>query len=371
MLVPGRVAAGFAGLCAAIVAPAQDGDHPITEPGLRFLKSEGIVEASGVSEGVAPERVLSVRVRVRSDSEVPSVAGTYARQNGRLQFSPTFGFDRGIDYEATLSIPGAPSKILGFRIPIPEGAKSPSTAVRQVFPSGGVLPANHLRFYIHFSAPMSRGHVEDCIRLLDDAGKPVNLPFLLLSEELWSPDGKRLTLFLDPARVKRGLLPREQEGPVLVEGKSYTLEVTADFHDAEGRPLREGFRRKFRVEPAKYSQPAPGKWKLKIPGKSTRDPLEMAFPHSLDHAMLHRMIEIIGMDDATQGTVSVSGNERVWRFIPDHRWEAGSFRIRIDRLLEDSCGNSIERLFEVSRAQGRIPVPERRFSYLEFTIPED
>ena len=50
-----------------------------------------------------------------------------------------------------------------------------------------MLPANELKLYIYFSAPMSRGEAWKHIHLLDDAGKPVPLAFLELDQELWDP----------------------------------------------------------------------------------------------------------------------------------------------------------------------------------------
>ena len=67
---------------------------------------------------------------------------------------------------------------------------------------------------------MQRGHVYDHIHLLGEAGKPVELPFLELDEELWDPEMTRLTIFIDPGRIKRGVRPLEEIGPALEAGKN-------------------------------------------------------------------------------------------------------------------------------------------------------
>ena len=90
--------------------------------------------------------------------------------------------------------------------------KTEPTVVTQVYPTSDKLPENQLKFYLHFSAPMSRGDSYKHIQLLDEKGKAVELPFLELDEELWDPAGKRFTLFFDPGRIKRGLKPREEVG---------------------------------------------------------------------------------------------------------------------------------------------------------------
>src|SRR5262249_58737339 len=118
-----------------------------------------------------------------------------------------------------------------------------------VYPSADVLPENLLKFYLHFSAPMSRGHSYDHIHLQDEAGKDVKLPFLEIDEELWDPTMTRLTLFIDPGRIKRGVRPLEEIGPALESGKSYTLVIDREWKDAAGNPLRDAFRKTFKVGP--------------------------------------------------------------------------------------------------------------------------
>ena len=86
------------------------------------------------------------------------------------------------------------------------------TRIDQVFASAGVLPENLLKFYIHFSAPMSRGEAYKHIRLLAPTGKPVADPFLELDEELWSRDQRRFTLLFDPGASSMGSAMRSSRG---------------------------------------------------------------------------------------------------------------------------------------------------------------
>ena len=73
---------------------------------------------------------------------------------------------------------------LATRLPEPQRA---GTVVARVTPSADRVPENLLKFYLHFSAPMSRGEVYDRVRLLDARRPAVDLPFLGLGEELWDP----------------------------------------------------------------------------------------------------------------------------------------------------------------------------------------
>ena len=112
--------------------------------------------------------------------------------------------------------------------------------------------------------------------------------FLELEEELWSPDGTRFTLFIDPGRIKRGLKPREMFGPVLEAGKSYCLVIDRGWTDATGDALQSEYRRIFRAGPPDESMPDPKKWSLVPPQARTRDAMVVRFPEPLDRALLER-----------------------------------------------------------------------------------
>ena len=340
-------------------------------PSLKFLESEGVVEAANlpVSEFV-PAEILQVHVISGNDAatvDVPAVAGTYASTQGTLRFTPRFGFEPGIRYQARLHVGGAEIPLIQFGIERPK--RETSTTVTAIYPSIDAIPENHLRFYVHFSAPMSRGFATRHLALMNEDGTKVDLPFLELDEELWDPEGKRLTLFFDPGRVKRGLKPREESGPVLVAGKTYTLVVSEEFQDANALPLKGEFRRTFRATPVDYTQPDPAKWRLSLPRPGTSAKLQVTFEAPLDHGMLQRMIEIYRAGGARiDGEIEIGKNERVWSFTPEEPWKIGRYVLRIDRLLEDSCGNSIERHFEVARAERTVPVPKEQFTEIAFEI---
>ena len=76
----------------------------------------------------------------------------------------------------------------------------------------------------------------------------MDAPFLELDEELWSPDGTRFTLVFDPGRIKRGLKPREEAGPILEAGKSYQWSSIATGSTPRVTRSRQGFARPFRSD---------------------------------------------------------------------------------------------------------------------------
>ena len=222
------------------------------------------------------------------------------------------------------------------------------TVVEAVYPSSDVLPENLLKFYIHFSAPMQRGDSYRHIRLLNDEGAVVAAPFLELAEELWDDTGRRLTLLLDPGRVKQDLKPHKEVGRALAGGRGYVLSIAADWRDAKGNPLGAAFHKSFRVSAPDIRQPDPGRWRLTVPKAETRQPLVVVFEEPLDHAMLCHVIHVASPADAfLDGKIQIDEQETQWSFRPARPWRAGPHELQTDGALEDRAGNSIERPFEV------------------------
>jgi hypothetical protein len=281
------------------------------------------------------------------------VLGTYRVEGGVLRFEPRYPFVPGVRYEAVFDPARSPltsawnvaavKKEFSLARPKTEPAR-----VTRVYPTADRLPENLLKFYLHFSAPMARGDVYRHLHLLDAKGKEVERPFLELDEELWDGTGRRLTLFCDPGRIKRGLRPREDLGPVLEEGKRYTLVVGPGLEDANGNVLKEPFRKPFAVLPPDDTQPDPKAWKVQAPAAGTRDALTVTFPKPLDHALLERLVWAAdGRGRKLAGAVTTERGETVWRFAPEAAWPAGPYELVADTRLEDLAGNSIARPFEV------------------------
>ena len=86
------------------------------------------------------------------------------------------------------------------------------------------------------------------------------MPFLEIDEELWNPELTRLTLFIDPGRLKRGVKPLEEVGPAMEAGKRYTLVIDQNWQDGDGVRLKAGFRKSFAVGPPDRDPPNPAAW---------------------------------------------------------------------------------------------------------------
>ena len=96
---------------------------------------------------------------------------------------------------------------------------------------------------------MGRKSGVEYITLLDHAGQEIPGAVLPLEYEFWSPDHTRFTVFFDPGRVKKGILPNRQMGRPLEVGRTVTLVISREWRDQHGLPLKEDFRRVLRVGP--------------------------------------------------------------------------------------------------------------------------
>ena len=235
---------------------------------------------------------------------------------------------------------------------MPARIPAPSTFVTHVFPTASVVPENLLKFYIHFSAPMSRGRIYDHIHLRTADGKAVELPFLEIDEELWNPAMTRLTLFIDPGRIKQGVKPLVDIGPALQEGKKYTLEIDGGWHDGAGSPLKQGMSKHFTVGPPDREPIDLTRWVVESP-PNRKQVLVVTFPKPIDHALAMRLIRVTDCSGkSVRGHYGTYLDDRRWAFAPAETWKAGTYYIVVGTTLEDLAGNNIGKPFEVDLFNG-------------------
>jgi hypothetical protein len=292
-----------------------------------------------------PEGWTSVFSVYAGVGDVQSMLGTYAVLDHVLTFHPRFPITAGVHFHAVFQVSGTRVEASFDGPPV---ATNALTRVERIYPSTNVLPSNALRFYIYFSAPMSRGEAWPHIHLIDaDTNRAVEIPFLELDQELWDQNNQRLTVLFDPGRIKRGLVPTNTIGPAIVEGKHYKLIIDREWHDARGVNLVEEFEKPFLGGPSDRLIPDPAKWRVSAPKAGTTDPLIILFPKPMDYVLLQRMIGIFDQRGEISGKITVDHDETEWRFTPHEAWKHGSYRIDADNTLEDISGNHLDRPFDV------------------------
>jgi hypothetical protein len=321
------------------------------DAGSRVIKVTGWTGTDRV-QGVPQERLTDLFAVFLEGvaTDLPPILGSYRIDGDELLFVPRFPLSPGMSYRAVFrpTAVGADGEERSATFSIPEARTTPTTIVEKVYPTADVLPENQLKFYLHFSASMSRGEAYERIHLLDAAGETIELPFLELDQELWTRDFKRFTILFDPGRIKTGLIPNLEMGLPIVSGNSYTLLIDREWQDATGTPLKEEYRKTFTVSAFDKVAPDMEAWGIRPAGAGTRDVLTVEFPESLDRALLDRLITIVGpRGDTITGVVDVDRNETRWLFTPDNTWQAGEHRLVAGTELEDLAGNTLAGLFEV------------------------
>jgi hypothetical protein len=375
-------AAGVALAAAALASCAGRAAPPAPRIHLNTERQPAAIEVVGVPADVVAavsdarfsdddwRALLRVSVRQADPGamagDVPAVAGEYAIEGSVIRFTPMFPLDPGRQYDVLFDqtrLPGADrrSSPMAAVVGTPAIVRTPTTTVTHVYPSAHVVPANQLRLYIHFSAPMGQRGGFERIRLLDERGAEVVDPFLPIDSDYWSEDRTRYTVFFDPGRVKRGILPNRQMGRALEEGRRYTLVVAADWRDGQGQPLRSEFRHEFSVRPADERPLTTESWRVSSPAAATREALAVTFPSPLDHGLLQRALGVSRGGTTVSGEVRIEAQETRWLFVPRDPWQPGEYELVALSILEDLAGNRIGRAFEVDEFDrtDRSAEPER------------
>jgi hypothetical protein len=297
-------------------------------------------------------RVTVAQLPLPQSDSLPDVSGRYLLFEDEVQFIPHFPFERDVKYCVTFDPRslGAPLTaeplMLEFLVPAEQTAPA-LTEITHIFPSCDLLPENLLRFYVCFSNSMQRGRALEQIFLLDSGGQPVDHALYRPPVELWDRTMRRLTVLLDPGRLKRWVGPNVELGPPLKVGQTYALEIGSGLIDLYGRPLRERFHKHFLVGNAVRKYISVEHWKILPPATGSRQALVLMFTNPLDWALLLQTITITSADGSVMdGQIVVDQCERRWSFTPSSPWIAGVYHIRVESSLEDVCGNSITGAFD-------------------------
>ena len=324
-------------------------------------------------------RLFSVKLQSPSSKlevdELPNVAGRYELLESGFRFIPRFAPTRGLKYLVRVKVDGHSPATETFVLDDASSPASVTSKVKAIYPSSGTIPENTLRLYVHFTKPMRRGQVAKRVRLLDENNAVIERAFIVGPlGELWDGDQRRLTLLLDPGRIKRGVGPNRRLGPALVAGCERTLIIDGRFTDAEGRPLDTEYNKTYKIADAVRDAVQPNRWTIAAPETNSRAPLRIGFPRSLDNGMLSHAIRVYDDDEgAIDGRAIITAGETGWSFTPAKPWKNRSHSIRVAANLEDISGNNLVGPLDVAvkRSKSRSDRPiqaaqiERLFTPIE------
>ena len=302
---------------------------------------------------VNPKDVLQVFVGQQEaccEAKSP-IAGRYSVTDSTVTFDPAFDFITGQRYTVLTRKSDnnnkATPELKEFILQSASEAIRPE--VLMVYPSGSTLPENTLRFYIHFSTPMKPHLAEKFIRLVDAEGNSDTTAFMKFKQELWSVDRRRLTLLMDPGRIKRGVAQNLTQGPALLEGNTYSIVVDEGWPNASGKHESPRFEKAFSVTSPLRKLPDAKLWTVQSPEIKTLNPLVIKFDRPFDHQLAQGGIKVLDEDgNLIVGSVSIEDNEKTWRFQPENEWKGTSIQLVVDARLEDVAGNNFKDLLDHS-----------------------
>lgn len=278
----------------------------------------------------------------RGDATEP-LFGSVIKTRDSVCFAAALPLVQGETYRVEFQMAGGiwSTQLLKFTNP---ATAAPTVSIS---PSPTLLPANALKLYLHFSQPMEQGVFLERITLQRQDGSLVHGAFR--ETELWSPDGKRLTLWLHPGRQKTGVNLNIEEGPVLQEHRQHTLKIAANWRSTSGVALGKETAFTLAAGAVDHTCPNPQRWQITAPKSGTRDPLVVSFDEPMDPAMLVSALKLQLGEGEVAGVVTVAADARTWSFTPVVAWSQGACVLKIDPLLEDLAGNNLLGPFEVDR----------------------
>ena len=343
-------------------------------PSIKFNPGQSKDRPATIDVGPFPSAVLS-KVKVANlslrkfmeffivyvadtDSDPVAMLGSYAISDKSIIFTPRFPLMAKVAYAARFDREGFAKKyqpdvgggerLLILQFTVQTAQNDLAAKIIRIYPSANVLPANQLKIYIHFSAPMSFGDAYDHIHLLDEDGNPVPRPFFVFDQELWDKTHERFTLLFDPGRIKREIQSNIDLGAPLIAGKKYKLVIDKAWRDGAGNPLHSDFVKEFIVTGDERSRLDSRNWKIDAPKAGTVEPVKLKFDRTMDHALLQSMIAIFDSNGKQiEGRIDISEGETQWSFTPFDLWKMSDYAIRINSLVEDLAGNNLKNAFDV------------------------
>ncbi|MFY0674818.1 MAG: hypothetical protein JXQ87_15575 [Bacteroidia bacterium] len=303
---------------------------------------------------------LSVFVKNRTGKyDSNPIQGNFNVTGSYLSFSPYFPFESGLEYVVRTKTVDSESGFNYAEFRIEEKEKYNEASVLNVYPLAKALPENLLRFYFYFNTPMKKGEASKHIQLQDATGKIDSHAFMEFKQELWSADGKRLTLLFDPGRIKRGVSTNVELGPALLESNSYKLIVFGTWQDVYGQELATETIKEFTVAKAYREHIRVNELEISKPNANSYDTLKIHFDRIIDHALIHSMFRVEDWaENIITGHWEISSNEKSAHFIPEKQWNQGNYQIIIDANFEDVAGNNLNNLLDQKLGTGNNNVRE-------------
>ncbi|WP_405206696.1 Ig-like domain-containing protein [Aquimarina sp. LLG6339-5] len=294
-------------------------------------KNISVAQDVFVFKGEIPEDRIAVSTRI---------LGKIQENQNTLSFTPVVPFGWNQKYTVVYN-----HTINYFSLPVPEGYES--LKILKVYPSTSNIPSNILKWYVKFSRPINENNIYKYIQFVDDSNKPIDRTILPLQNALISKDGTLLTIWIEPGRQKRNLIPNKQLGSVFIPQKKYRLVISEEIKDHNGVNMVKNFSKEFTTTVADRKKPNINNWEIKIPNIHSVSNLLINCEKPIDYGSSIGNIKIL--DSAGQlidGIWELKKDETVVSFIPKRNWKKGNYTIIFGSSIEDLAGNNLNHVFD-------------------------
>lgn len=300
------------------------------------------------------------KVKLKGKSQ--SIFGDLQKEGSDFIFTPIIPFTSGETYEVLKN----DERYFDFSIPETERLQAPK--LLGIYPKTDTVPENLLKMYFVFDKPMQQTQPTlNFIKVYNTADNKEVEIFLPLENELWNRDRTRLTLWLDPGRIKKDLIPNKEQGIPIEKENTYQIEVSPKLEDQEGNSLHKSYTKTFYVGARDQEKPLVSLWQITVPEKNTKSGLGIDFTEFLDSFLVEETIKVYKGETEIEGAFFISKKANSLVFIPVQPWEKGNYMIQIESRLEDLAGNNLNRLFDEDLTQNK-ELSNSKFKVLEFVI---
>ncbi|NAS30576.1 hypothetical protein GTQ40_06310 [Flavobacteriaceae bacterium R38] len=303
-----------------------------------------------------------LKINLHSSAAGTAILGDYKVDGANVTFQPLIPLTPNLKYD----IYQGETLIETIEIPLPPGSETP--IVTSIFPSKDSVPENLLKMYFKFSKPMQEVRSLDFIKVYDLQNDSLVDVFLDLQPELWDKERTRLTLWLDPGRIKTDLIPNLEKGIPIVQNREYKVVISPEWKDYSGVPLGKEYHKTLKVGKRDSNSPVITNWNIKIPQATTKEPMVIRFNEAMDAILATEVITVYTEDEAiVNGTFSIENDEKTLLFTPDTAWKKGSYYFVVDAKFEDLAGNNLNRLFDTD-LHAKVTLNQEPFQKRAFTV---
>lgn len=280
--------------------------------------------------------------RIQLKNSESTMFGNWKQEGSEMSFAPVIPFTNDNSYE----VYKGNQLYIEFTVRPMKVQKAPR--LKAIYPKLDTVPENLLKMYFEFDSPMQQTQsMLDFIKVTNlSDNKEVDI-FLSLENELWNLEKTRLTLWLDPGRIKKDLIPNKEQGIPIAQGNSYRIEISPTLENQRGISLGKTYDKTFFVADRDEVKPNTDEWILTVPEKNTLSGLGIKFQESLDYFLIEKNLRILsGSQEEIEGEFVISKKANNVLFVPKKPWKTGVYDIMIAGFIEDLAGNNMNRLFD-------------------------